>query len=76
MTNPTVTQIEAAIKVAHVVYTAIVQAGPQGIPSGHLYAATMNAFADLGSYEACLGLLIKGGLVKRENHLLTAVAPR
>ena len=76
MRPPTVSQIEAAIKVAHVVYEAIVAAGAQGIPSGHLYAHTMNALGDLATYESCISLLLKSGLVKRENHVLTAISPR
>lgn len=53
-------------------YQTIAAAGVDGIPSGHLYAYTMNSFADVGGYEACIGMLVRTGLVKRENHVLTA----
>jgi len=69
-------QIEAAIKVAHVVHACVAKAGADGIPSGHVYAATMSAFADLGSYEACLGMLVKAGLVERRGLLLVATVAK
>lgn len=77
VTRPTLTEIETAMKTAHVMYECIAAAGEAGIPSGHVYAATMSAFASLGAYEACLGLLVKAGLVARQpNHILVAVAPK
>jgi hypothetical protein len=65
-------QIQAAVKVAHVLYGCVRNAGPGGLPSGHLYAACMSAFSDVASYEACLGILVKAGLVERRGQLLFA----
>jgi hypothetical protein len=72
MSEPTAKQLVAAIDVAATVFQVIAAHGASGIPSGHLYAATMAAFSDLGAYEACLGLLVKSGLVKREGLMLFA----
>ena len=70
--TPTVAQIEAAVRVAHVVYECVRHAGADGIPSGHVYAATMAAFDSVGAYETCLGLLLRAGLVRRSGHVLYA----
>jgi hypothetical protein len=72
----TAAQVEAAIKVAHVVYEAIAITGPSGIPSGHVYAACMPAFASVGAYEACLGMLVRSGLVERRGQLLVATVAK
>lgn len=76
MDKPTTAQLDAAILAAHTLYTAVASAGAQGIPSGHLYTMTINAFADLDAYESCLRVLIDAGLIKRSNHLLTATEPK
>ena len=73
---PTVAEVEAAIKVAHVMLECVAAAGAAGIPSGHLYAMTMPAFGSLGAYEACLGMLVKVGLVERRGLLLVATRPQ
>lgn len=68
----TAAQLEKALQVAATLLEVIAASGPTGIPSGHLYAATMNAFADVGSYEACVRMLVKSGLVRRDGLLLIA----
>lgn len=70
----TVEQVDAAIKVAHVVFEVIAAGGTQGVPSGHVYAATMSAFSDVATYESCIDLLVKSKLVRREGLLLFAAA--
>lgn len=75
MSAPTATQLAAAIEVAATLYQMIAARGAGGIPSGHLYAETMNAFSGLHAYEACLGLLIKSKLVRREGLILIAATP-
>jgi hypothetical protein len=72
--NPTTDEVVAAMQVAHVVYGTVVAAGAAGIPSGHLYAATMPAFSNLGAYEACVGMLVRAGLIERRGLLLHARA--
>jgi hypothetical protein len=73
---PTLAEVENAIKVAHVVYECVVAAGAAGIPSGHLYAVTMPAFSSVGAYEACVGMLVKCGLLERRGLLLHATLPQ
>ena len=46
------------------------EAGPNGIPSGHLYAALMGHLS-LDSYNAIIGLLKKAGKVKESYYVLT-----
>lgn len=74
--KPSDQQVAAALKVTSVVYEAICAAGSAGVPSGHLYAATMGTFQSLQAYESCIGALVRAGLVERCNHVLTARAPR
>lgn len=69
-------QVAAALQVVSVVYEAICAAGPAGVPSGHLYAATMGTFQTLHAYESCISALVRAGLVERANHVLTARPPR
>lgn len=71
----TTQQLQVAIKVAATVFELIAASGDDGIPSGHLYAATMSAFSDIGAYESCIGVLVKAGLVRRRGLILVAVPP-
>lgn len=61
-----------AVEIISVLYQAIAAAGAQGIPSGHLYAMSMNTFASVDAYESCIRVLVNSGLVRNEGHLLTA----
>lgn len=61
-------QVTAAIQIARTAYEAIVESGPNGIPSGHLYAA------EVQTYESMVDLLIRSGLIERRaNHILVAL---
>lgn len=42
---------------------------PNGVPSGHLYAA-LAGMLNLSLYQSVIGLLKKAGLVTESNHLL------
>lgn len=68
----TTKQLTAAIEATAALYRMIAARGEDGVPSGHLYAVTMGAFVDLAAYEACLGLLVSTGLVRREGLVLVA----
>ena len=63
--------LKSALNIAIALGQAIHAAGPQGIPSGHLYAGVMGKM-DLPTYEAAIGFLVKQGVVKRSGHLLTS----
>lgn len=52
---------------------AIREAGE--IPSGHLYAVVMGRMG-LEMYETAIQMLVKGGLVRNNNHLLTWIGPK
>ena len=49
------------------------KAGPQGIPSGHLYAMLMG-YMDLDTYQTMIGVMVKAGGVTLNNHVLRATA--
>lgn len=66
MTN----QEKAAIEVILAVGSAIKELG--SVPSGHLYVTLMGRMS-LETYDKLIGILVKTGAVKLENHLLTWV---
>lgn len=66
MTN----QEKAALAIVLAVGEAIKELG--SVPSGHLYAQLMGRMS-LETYNKVIGLLVKTGAVKDENHLLTWV---
>ncbi len=49
---------------------AIHDCGPNGTPSGHLYAAVMSQLS-LSEYQECIDCLKYIGLVKESGHVLT-----
>jgi len=51
---------------------AIKEAGEDGIPSGHLYAAVMGHM-NLDTYNGIIDILKKAGKVKEENFLLKSL---
>lgn len=57
--------------VLELVHTLIEASGPEGIPSGHLYAALMG-FMDLETYQSLIDLMIKSGGITLNNHVLRA----
>ncbi len=50
-------------------HEAIKTAGPDGIPSGHLYAMLMGKI-DLNEYEWLIATMVKAGGITNTNHLL------
>ncbi len=70
---PTKQEIESAIKVAKAALETIVDSGPDGMPSGPLYAAMMSVFASVDTYDSLIGMLIRSKLITRDdNHVLKA----
>ena len=69
MTN----QEKAALAIVLAVGEAIKELG--SVPSGHLYAHMMGRMS-LETYNKVIGLLVKTGAVKEENHLLTWVGKK
>ena len=62
----------ALIATMNAIEEAIKESGPEGIPSGHLYAALMGHIS-LDDYNTIIGMLKKAGRVKESFHLLTHV---
>lgn len=48
------------------------EAGPAGVPAGHLYAAVMGHMS-LDTFQVLIRALKEVGLIKEQFHLLTAV---
>lgn len=70
MSNVDSAQVKAAVQVMVAVGEAIKELG--SVPSGHLYARLMSHMT-LETYNKIIGVLVKTGAVKEENHLLTWV---
>jgi len=49
------------------------RAGPEGIPSGHLYAMLMG-YMDLETYQTMIDIMVQAGGITLENHVLRATA--
>jgi hypothetical protein len=67
------TQKKAILMLLETIHSAVKEAGPMGIPSGHLYAMLMGFGFDLQTYESFIDALVQSGKIKNSNHLLTAV---
>lgn len=68
-------QASALLALTQAVAEAVRAAGPQGIPSGHVYAAVMGSVG-LDAYQSLVKLLKGARLIEERNHLLTWVGPR
>lgn len=67
---------DVVIAVCRAIRDTIAEFGDAGVPSGHLYAATMafwdatSPSAPLERYEQVVSLLVRADLVERSGHLL------
>lgn len=68
----TPSQAMAAIELIKLAYSAVVEHGPTGMPSGHLYALMMPAFNSLSDYESMIALMVKTRLLSKDGHVLIA----
>jgi hypothetical protein len=68
-------ELQAALQIARILAEAIRDAGPMGLPSGHLYAAVMGKVS-LGAYQSILRVLVNKGWVRDSGHLLTWTGPK
>lgn len=66
--------VKAFITVANIFAEAIEEAGPGGIPSGHLYSMCMGLVPGLTlqSYTGIISLLVEAGRITNDGHLLRA----
>lgn len=70
------TQFQAAVRVARIVLEAIQEAGPSGIPDGHLYAMMQSTVGEkwtLNIHQQLISSLVEAGMITNHNHLLVAV---
>lgn len=70
MSNASLAEVKAAVQVVVAVGEAIKEL--KSVPSGHLYARLMGRMS-LETYNKIIGVLVKTGAVKEENHVLTWV---
>lgn len=81
MANPTPTKQEiskaigAYLDAVKTMAEAIRTAGPDGMPSGHLYAYVCGA-VDLPTYNRMIDTLKGAKLVAERNHVLTWIGPQ
>lgn len=56
-------------KLAAMISETVNEAGPAGVPSGHVYAA-LALFIDLNTYTALISTLLDLGEIRKEGDLL------
>ncbi len=56
--------------IINIVEEAVKEAGPNGVPSGHLYAALQSKLS-LGAYQQVLAMMVKLERVTLSNHVVT-----
>jgi len=64
-----------ALIVIELISDCVKEAGQQGIPSGHLYAALMTYWPSLSIdiYQKLIDILVKTNKITNKNHLLVAI---
>lgn len=66
-------QVRAVLTIVKLVGQAIQEAGPDGMPSGILYASLMEQGITLGAYNQIIAVLVAAGLITNDSHLLVWV---
>jgi hypothetical protein len=61
---------EAIRVLADIIEESAREAGPAGVPSGHIYAALMSVGVSLATYQAILGVMQKAGRITLENNVI------
>ena len=59
----------AAREFVQIIVDAVNDAGPSGIPSGHMYAAVMPVVT-LDTYNYIINALVRHGKIRHSNHVL------
>ena len=69
-------QLKTQLAVVQVIAETAREAGPMGAPEGPIYAALMEFLPAITPeyFDACVGHLVRAGLVARSGHLLTFLA--
>lgn len=61
-----------AVGLASAILEVVEEMGDEGSPEGTLYASVMSCY-DVHEFQEAVGVLIKAGRVRRENHTLFPV---
>jgi hypothetical protein len=69
MSTKTEQHLAAMATFIKIIAEAIYEAGPTGIPSGHLYAAMVGR-ASIDTYQFAVGILKDAGAITEQFHLL------
>lgn len=72
MSNVTAKQASAAIEMIRIAYEAVASRGTEGMPSGHLYALMMSAFASVDQYQSMVDLMVRTKLLSQNGLILIA----
>ena len=70
----TPSDVHAALDATITLAQAIAAAGPEGVPSGHLYAQLCGVMS-LDAYERMIALLVRVGAIERRGYLLVGKVP-
>jgi hypothetical protein len=65
-------EVGSAAKVLLTIFQAIHAAGPEGVPSGVLYAYVTGVLT-LQQYQSCIELLKKQRCIEEKNHVLVSL---
>lgn len=67
-------EIRDTLTLVQITAEAIREAGKEGIPAGHLYAALMSKGCGLNTHVRIVRTLINAGLIQKKMNLLTWIA--
>jgi hypothetical protein len=67
--------MSAAVEVVRLIYVAIAESGPLGVPAGTVYAALMAHGCSLQQYEKIEATMVRSGLIRKSGNLLHACEP-
>lgn len=68
-------QVVAVVELITAVGDIIREAGPAGLPSGHLYAMLMAKGISYNGYQQMIGAMQSAGVVKQSNNVLYWTGP-
>ncbi len=70
------TQADKAVALASAVYETVAEAGDEGAPGGHIYAALMTAGIDFEEFEAPMRVLVGSKLLRKQGDCYFCTAAR
>ena len=73
--NRKMEEVNVILDIMRTLGTCIIQAGREGVPSGHLYASMTPPDIGLSEYDSLINILKKAELVEEENYILRWIGP-